>query len=140
MSLLKSCLVCGEVSDGPRCELHRPKPVVSKASREERGYDWSWRKLSKRARSIQSFCTDCGTTKRLTADHSPEAWKRKAEGKSITLDLIDVVCASCNSKRGSARGETQTWGVGERDSPLHPPAKAKFPILPVSGNPAGGGK
>jgi hypothetical protein len=52
---------------------------------------------------MQSYCSDCGTTEGLQADHLPEAWRAKAEGKPITLRMVDVVCGPCNVARGSAR-------------------------------------
>jgi hypothetical protein len=52
---------------------------------------------------MQGFCTDCRRTTDLTTDHSPEAWRRKAQGKPIRLVDVDVVCASCNARRGRQR-------------------------------------
>ena len=121
MGLLKVCLVCGTVTDQPRCELHRPV-AMPKTSSTARGYDYAWAKLSKRARKLQPFCVDCGTTNDLTADHSPEAWDRKARGLIIRLQDISVVCRGCNSKRGAARGGEQ----GLIEPSLDPRAKAKF--------------
>jgi len=113
--LMTSCLECGEVSDGPRCELHRPK----ESPKPETGklYDWNWQKLSKRARRLQPFCSDCFAREDLQADHSPEAWERKAAGKPIRLQDIDVVCGDCNIKRGSARGDNinHTKGPDKHD-------------------------
>lgn len=109
MSLLKICLDCGALSDQPRCEQHRPV-AMPKTSAHSRGYDSAWTRLSKRARALQPFCADCGTTNDLTADHSPEAWDRKSRGLVIRLQDIAVVCRPCNAKRGAARGET----VGSR--------------------------
>lgn len=71
----------------------------------QRGYGYRWIKLSRRARKLQPFCSDCGSEDDLTADHTPEAWERHENGKSIRLRDIDVVCRSCNSERGAARGE-----------------------------------
>lgn len=100
---LRTCLVCGQPCQDSRCaehqRPHRPKPCTL------HGYDWTWHKLSKRARTLQPFCTDCGATDNLQADHSPEAWRRKASGKVIRLRDIDVVCGPCNIRRGAARGE-----------------------------------
>lgn len=125
--LLKSCIECGEVSDGPRCMEHRPKRELRFGrNRRHQGYDAAWDKTSARARRIQPWCTDCGATDDLTADHSPEAWARKAEGKAITLDLITVVCRACNSRRGKIRGDSKTWGEGVEAPVPSPPGKAKF--------------
>lgn len=80
-----------------------------RGTRHERGYDNAWIRLSERARKRQPFCLDCGATDDLTTDHSAEAWRRKAAGKSIRLKDVDVVCRRCNSERGDPM-----------ESPRHP--------------------
>ena len=95
------CLECGEPSNGPRCDEHR-RPAASRPSRAA-GYDTAWDRLSRRARKLQPFCSDCGTRDDLTTDHSPEAWKRKERGLAIRLEDVSVVCRACNSRRGAAR-------------------------------------
>lgn len=102
---LRPCLVCGEPADAPRCPDHTDRETV-RLSTTARGYNQAWRVLSERARSLQPFCTDCGATVDLTTDHTPAAWQRYQRGLAIRLRDIDVVCRSCNSKRGAARGET----------------------------------
>ena len=99
--MLKACVVCGSLSDGARCPEHRVVQV--KASPDRRGYDATWKKLSRRARQLQPFCLDCGTTEDLTTDHTPEAWERKLAGKVIRLEDVAVVCRGCNARRGAAR-------------------------------------
>jgi hypothetical protein len=101
---LKPCVACGEPSAKSRCPDHRPKD--HQPPREARGYNRAWQQLSRRARRLQPFCTDCGSTDDLQGDHSPEAWERKAAGKTIRLTDIDVVCGPCNRRRGAARGQT----------------------------------
>jgi 5-methylcytosine-specific restriction enzyme A len=103
---LKPCIACGELSDSSRCTEHRPQQV--KASAASRGYDNAWTRLSRKARKLQLFCLDCGSTDDLQADHTPEAWRRKVAGKSIRLCDIDVVCGACNRCRGAARGDAPT--------------------------------
>lgn len=122
---LRPCLVCGEPSAKARCLIHAPKRA--KPSRELRGYDEAWRKLSKRARRLQPFCTDCGATNDLQTDHTPEAWARRQAGLAIRIEDIDVVCGPCNRRRGAARpgttrGDTPTEGVNR------PQGKAKFEL------------
>lgn len=87
---LRPCLDCGTPSASTRCT-------------DCRGYDSEWERLSRRARRLQPFCSDCGTPEDLQTDHSPEAWARKAAGKSIRLKDVDVVCGPCNRARGQAR-------------------------------------
>lgn len=110
------CAECGAVyerdEEKARCPECHPAPdrTVAKVLRErsrnrrEAGYDAQWDRLSARARRLQPFCSDCGTTEQLTGDHSPEAWRRRALGKPVRLRDIDVVCRACNSARGPARG------------------------------------
>ena len=99
---LKACIECGEPSDKSRCPQHRPKDTKPTAA--TRGYDRTWRKLSERARRLQPWCGDCGSTEDLQCDHSPQAWQRKAERKRIRLTDVDVVCGTCNRARGSQPG------------------------------------
>jgi 5-methylcytosine-specific restriction enzyme A len=122
---LKPCVQCGEPSSKSRCPEHRPKDA--KPPREQRGYDHHWKKLSRQARRLQPFCSDCGTTEGLEGDHSPEAWTRKAAGLTIRLEDIDVLCGPCNRRRGSAR-PAATRGDAP-SAPPHPPRrKAKFEL------------
>ena len=100
---LSPCLDCGEPTTGPRCPEHTVDP---KASATDRGYDGAWTKLSRRARRLQPFCTDCGSTEDLQADHTPEAWQQKAAGKAIRLKDIRVLCGPCNRAAGAARGRS----------------------------------
>ena len=99
--LLKPCVTCGQPSDQARCTEHRPT-AGTRPSRAA-GYDARWDRLSRQARKLQPFCTDCGATEDLTGDHSPEAWARKERGLPIRLQDIDVRCRSCNSRKGAAR-------------------------------------
>lgn len=104
---LKPCQKCGEPTDSTRCDEHttRPEPIVERASARARGYTTSWDKLSRRARRLQPFCSDCGATDNLSTDHSPEAWRRHEQGLPIRLADTDVVCIPCNNRRGPARGD-----------------------------------
>lgn len=121
MSPLKACATCGDLCEGTYCSDHSPAPA-SRPSRSA-GYSTEWDKLSRRARRLQPWCTDCGATTDLSADHLPIAWERKAAGLSIRLTNIDVVCRSCNSKRGAARGERV------KDSRREPRMEEKFATL-----------
>lgn len=105
------CAECGaayvRMSHGAKCEKcsepDRAEREARRGSRHERGYGNAWDRLSKRARRAQPFCSDCGSTADLTTDHSEEAWRRHELGKAIRLRDVDVVCRSCNGKRGAAR-------------------------------------
>lgn len=103
---LRPCMSCGDPTTGTRCNEHTvPRKRKPLPSAHSRGYDSAWNRLSKRARALQPWCSDCGSTENLQADHTPEAWARKAIGRSIRLQDIDVVCEACNHARGDARGE-----------------------------------
>lgn len=122
MTILQPCLDCGELSDRNRCEMHRPVHAP-KADGTVRGYDWNWKRLSRRARRIQPWCSTCGATEDLTGDHSEQAWQRKEQGLPIRLEDVDVLCRPCNSAKGSAR----PTGEGADGPPLPPHGKALFP-------------
>lgn len=123
---MKPCLVCGEPSNGPRCPEH-PKERLNRPKERSRalGYTTTWDKLSKRARRLQPWCSDCGTSDNLSCDHTPEAWRRHDAGKTIRLQDVDVVCMPCNIRRGKARGEGVTRpdkeSAGQPQSRLHTP-------------------
>lgn len=104
--MYRPCTRCGEphMGSGQCVDCRREADAHrSRASRQSRGYDAAWVRLSKRARRLQPFCTDCGAVDDLTVDHTPEAWARKAAGKAIRLEDVDVVCRRCNARRGRAR-------------------------------------
>lgn len=117
---LRPCLICGEPSAKSRCPEHRP----TKPPREQRGYDYRWQQLSRRARRLQPFCTDCGSTEDLQADHTPEAWERKANGLPIRLRDIEVRCGTCNRNAGAARGNAVTRGNAPETLSTPPIGKA----------------
>lgn len=123
MSLLKACADCGDLTTRARCTACRPPDHELSASR--RGYDSAWVRLSRRARRLQPWCIDCGTSSDLTVDHSVEAWLAHKAGREITLDMVEVVCRACNTRRGRAR---PTPGDPPRDG-LRPSGKAKFVSL-----------
>lgn len=120
---MKPCLICGAPTDGPRCTEHT---VDTKAPAADRGYDWQWTKLSKRARRLQVLCESCGSTESLQCDHSPEAWARKAAGKAIRLCDVQVLCGPCNRAAGAARGRSATRGDAPGRSAYDPTPRAAF--------------
>ena len=119
--MIKPCIEpgCGEPSASSRCPEHRREHRSrQRGSARSRGYDTTWDKLSRRARALQPFCSDCHGTDDLTTDHLPSAWQRKADGKPIRLADVDVVCGPCNTRRGSSRpSATYAGGGGEGGSP-----------------------
>ena len=111
---LKPCLRCGEPSPRSHCDDHRPRHPAK--SPRDHGYDSKWDRLSKRARRMQPWCSACGAVSDLTTDHRPEAWEAKAAGRPITLTMVDVLCRSCNTRRGAARGNALTWGDAPQEA------------------------
>lgn len=118
VSLLRSvCSECGTVyereTSGSKCPECKPtrertaRRIVSESRRgtaKSRGYDAAWTRLSRRARRLQPFCSDCGREDSLSTDHSPRAWARREAGLPVRLEDVDVVCLVCNADRGPARG------------------------------------
>lgn len=116
------CPECGGVYERddntaacPECKPARTSRPnhYGRGSSTARGYGYSWRKLSERARRLSPQCEDCGAVEDLTTDHSAEAWRRHELGKTIRLRDVSVVCRRCNSERGAARGargsDHQKW-------------------------------
>jgi hypothetical protein len=114
---MSPCLECGSPTNGSRCPEHT---TAAKGTREARGYDAAWRRLSKRARRLQPFCLDCGSTEGLECDHTPEAWNRYEAGKPIRLQDITIRCGPCNRAAGAARGNAVTRGNAP-SKPSQPP-------------------
>lgn len=115
---LKPCLSCGTPCENGRCtdcatENRKQYGNKRTGTATQRGYDRRWRLLSEKARRIQPWCSDCGSDKNLTADHSEEAWRRYNDGLPIRLKDVSVVCLPCNIDRGSSRpGEGRSTGGG----------------------------
>lgn len=124
MTLLKPCIACGEPTDQTRCPDHR---LQEPRTKKERGYGWHWDQLSRRARRLQNFCTDCGTTENLQLDHLPSAWERQAKGLRIRLGIdAEVVCGPCNINRGCARpGSARAQGGHPQPTAPSPDGKAQ---------------
>lgn len=137
------CPECGEpftrqAGAGASCAECKPIPTTGtrqarereRGTRRERGYDNAWLRLSARARKLQPFCSECGATDDLTADHSAEAWRRKEAGKVIRLKDIDVLCRRCNSERGDPRDidgcHPRRGGEGLALSAKNPLGKAEY--------------
>lgn len=123
---LTTCLDCGQPCDGPRCTEHTRKGTAT-----QRGYDAAWDRLSRRARRLQPFCTDCGATEGLQLDHQPSAWERKAKGLRIRLGTdAEVVCGPCNIARGAARGSTATRGMDPAAASARPRPRQSLRLTP----------
>jgi len=92
------CLYCGVVSRGGVCRQCRAAIESKDPKRKQRNkaYDYEWQKLSRLARTLQPWCSRCGTNKDLTADHILSL----ANGGNNILENIMVLCRKCNSSKG----------------------------------------
>lgn len=115
LGLLRPCLTCGEPSPESRCPDHAYAHARTREREtpEQRGYDSAWRRLSRRARSRQNFCTRCQSTRNLSVDHLPSAWWKKEHRLPITLRDVQVVCAKCQAELGSSRPGSDRYAVWE---------------------------
>jgi 5-methylcytosine-specific restriction enzyme A len=124
------CLTCGEPCAGPRCPQHTTDP---KPGARARGYGAQWDRLSKRARRMQPWCSTCGATEGLQADHSVMAWHRVAMGLPVRLEDVDVLCGPWNRARGAARGHAVTRGDAPNGDRQDPPPRQYLRYTPPGG-------
>jgi 5-methylcytosine-specific restriction endonuclease McrA len=96
---MRCCIRCGEPSPGSYCPGCRPADTRTRKTKGQAAYDPVWRKLSQRARRLQPWCVDCGTTEDLTADHILP----KVDYPELVhaIENLAVRCRSCNSRRGA---------------------------------------
>ena len=123
---MRPCLTCGEPTAGTWCEQHsrtRGPWTDHDTTSAQRGYDNRWRRLSERARQLQPWCSDCGTSEDLTGDH--RRWPAR------TLRDVDVVCRACNSRRGPLRGPRGRTPDAEASRPV---AAARNPVTHENGS------
>ena len=136
MSLPAPCLTCGHVDKlvqgrCPDCKRahEREKARGKRRERPNRPDRYgkthtAFRRLSQAARRAQPWCLDClrheselQPHERLTLDHSPEAMAKQQRGEKISLaDGLDVLCSTCNNKRGSAQEGSQRWHESQSKS------------------------
>lgn len=96
---LRACTVCGEVSEGSRCDAHQRKDLRRHRSRIRSGRDPQWRLMSYRLRKRSPFCQYCNATVDLTVDHIIPVSERP--DLSHNTANCQVLCRSCNSRRGT---------------------------------------
>ena len=85
--ILRPCLGCG-------CLI--PKRFSRCATCSTPVYNSAHQRRSRLARAMQPYCSECGTTEDLTGDHIVAL----ANGGDM-LGPLDVLCRSCNSRRGA---------------------------------------
>jgi 5-methylcytosine-specific restriction protein A len=96
------CLDCTALIDvGSRCRSCKAALQARRDARRgtpsQRGYDSAWVTVSKRARQQQGWCSNCGATYDLTADHIVPL---RLGGTSDEGNVI-VLCRSCNGAKGA---------------------------------------
>ncbi len=107
--VLKPCLTCGAPSQATRCSAHTlPKTEApGRPSRQARGYDAAWQRLSSQLRSAQPWCTMCGKSgTRLTVDHIVP---RSLGGDNNRANLR-VLCLDCHNRFGATRRRPRILG------------------------------
>jgi 5-methylcytosine-specific restriction endonuclease McrA len=71
--------------------------AARKPPRRLRGYDEHWYRMVALAIHAQPWCTTCGATTDLTGDHIVP----RTHGGLNVPSNIQVLCRSCNSKKGA---------------------------------------
>lgn len=95
---LTVCLNCGTPSTGPRCTEHTIDTRTERTHIAWRN-DARWKALSNRLRKAQPWCSQCHTTADLTTDHIIPV--SAAPELAYAVENADVLCRSCNGKRGN---------------------------------------
>ncbi len=103
---------CGALVAGQtRCAQHQRSvrtdlPAWTKQVRPSsafQGYDAEYRRNRKLLLEYQPWCSACGTTENLTADHI----LAYSQGGGNGFDNLQVLCRSCNSRK--SRQEAKVW-------------------------------
>lgn len=104
--MLRPCLSCGiPTEEGSRCAECAPAARVDRRrGRKRERRSSAWDRLSKRARRAQPWCSECGSTDDLTADHVVPL----ADGGPMLPGPagVAVLCRSCNARKGATGGGT----------------------------------
>jgi len=106
---LKTCLECGELSDGSRCPKHRRARERARGSAAARGYGSQYRALRKLAidAHLQKYGAVCpgygvaphtATRAELSVDHIIPL----ADGGRNDPTNVQVICLTCNKRKGRA--------------------------------------
>jgi 5-methylcytosine-specific restriction protein A len=111
---------CRALVERGRCAGHRLRPT-----RQQQGYTNEWLRLSRAAIADQPWCSRCGSTDDLTADHIVPL---SAGGESV-IENMQTLCRSCNSRKGG-----RAVAISETDAPRkHATAARMRPPQEISG-------
>jgi 5-methylcytosine-specific restriction endonuclease McrA len=101
MVLPRPCAGCGKVVRASRCVDCQRIKDRGRPTRTQRGYDYSWNKLSKQLREQQPFCSIPGcNNKDLTVDHIIPL--SDAPYLRLEISNLRVLCRSHNSRKGNS--------------------------------------
>lgn len=107
--VLKPCITCGVPTTATRCEAHTlPKyDAPGRASRQSRGYDAAWQRLSSKIRAARPWCELCGTSQaRLTVDHIIPM----SLGGDNSAGNLRVLCLDCHNRYGATKRRPRILG------------------------------
>jgi 5-methylcytosine-specific restriction enzyme A len=92
---LTHCLGCGALTRRSRCPTCQARRDAARGTTAQRGYGAAHQRRAHAAIAAQPWCSNCGATTDLTADHITPL----ARGGD-PLGPIRVLCRRCNSRRG----------------------------------------
>ncbi len=101
MVLPRPCAGCGMIVRASRCRECQRVKERARPTRVQRGYDYSWQKLSKQLRQEQPYCSIVGCTSQdLTVDHIIPL----SDAPLLRLEITNlrVLCRMHNSRKGNA--------------------------------------
>ena len=107
--VLKPCITCGVPTTATRCEAHTlPKyDAPGRASRQSRGYDAAWQRLSSKIRAARPWCELCGTSQAsLTVDHIIPM----SLGGDNSAGNLRVLCLDCHNRFGATKRRPRILG------------------------------
>ena len=107
---MRPCLDCGTAAKGTRCPTHQAKVQHAKDAR--RPTRRSHHETQRRRQQVQAqpWCSDCGTTTNLTAEHVVPVAQAVARGVPVEeaeAGPLTTLCVPCNSKRGATVRRTR---------------------------------
>lgn len=98
--IARPCIGCGDLlASGSYCHACRPANQQPRRGLGQASDDPVWRRLSLKARKQQPWCSNCNTDRDLTGDHLLPVCDYPELVHAI--ENIDVLCRSCNSRRGN---------------------------------------